>query len=182
LPQSTVEDWANTGTGFQGKIDHHGPGKPFKDGYMNKMPATAAAQQTTEQQGEKVSWTLRSKAPRKVSELVWSLPAAAWTCHMHCKYFVLSCSSFRWCVVCAIVVSKQPAVLLSCPQLLALGADVTLFYPALLIAPLSCPLLVLMYATDIIMQGSADIGGEAVERVVGHNFTGDEALPPPPPA
>jgi hypothetical protein len=58
LLQSTVEDWANTGTtGFQGKIDHHGAGKPFKDGFVNKMPATAAAQQSSEQQGEKVSWT-----------------------------------------------------------------------------------------------------------------------------
>jgi hypothetical protein len=37
--------------------------------------------------------------------------------------------------------------------------------------------LVLLYATVVIVQGSSYLG-EAVERVVGHNFTGDETEPP----
>jgi hypothetical protein len=45
-----MDDWQNTGTtGFQGKISHHGPGKPFKDGFVNKAGVAAAAAQEAEQ-------------------------------------------------------------------------------------------------------------------------------------
>lgn len=40
----TSKDWQSTGnTGYQGKVSHHGPGKPFKDGYVNKQGVAAAA-------------------------------------------------------------------------------------------------------------------------------------------
>lgn len=47
-PNDTVKDWSGTGSGFSGKISHHGAGRPFKDGYqaggVKKLePAEAAA-------------------------------------------------------------------------------------------------------------------------------------------
>jgi len=45
-PETTVDSWEGTGTtGFQGKISHHGRGKPFKDGFVNKKAVSAAAEQ-----------------------------------------------------------------------------------------------------------------------------------------
>lgn len=55
LPQSTVKDWDGTGNGFQGKISHHGAGRPFKDGYMNKMDASSPDPVASAQQGNDVS-------------------------------------------------------------------------------------------------------------------------------
>lgn len=43
--QTTVDSWEGTGTGFSGKISHHGRGKPFKDGFVNKKAVSAAAEQ-----------------------------------------------------------------------------------------------------------------------------------------
>jgi hypothetical protein len=65
-----MDDWQNTGTtGFQGKISHHGPGKPFKDGFVNKAGVAAAAAQEAEQ-AEQVRCFRSSRLPRCVSSLL----------------------------------------------------------------------------------------------------------------
>jgi hypothetical protein len=49
--QTNREEWQTTGTtGFQGNISHHGAGKPFKDGFVNKAGVAAAAKADAEQE------------------------------------------------------------------------------------------------------------------------------------
>jgi hypothetical protein len=52
-PETNREDWQTTGTtGFQGNISHHGAGKPFKDGFVNKAGVAAAAKADAEQEDQ----------------------------------------------------------------------------------------------------------------------------------
>lgn len=51
-PQSTMseDDWQSAGsTGFQGKISHHGAGRPFKDQWIGQRMAPGAGKEQAEQ-------------------------------------------------------------------------------------------------------------------------------------
>lgn len=47
-----MDSWEGTGSGFKGKISHHGRGKPFKDGFVNKKAASAEQATSEEQEQE----------------------------------------------------------------------------------------------------------------------------------
>lgn len=66
--QTNREEWQTTGTtGFQGNISHHGAGKPFKDGFVNKAGVAAAAKADAEQEVSNRSVDV----PILVSEHAW---------------------------------------------------------------------------------------------------------------
>lgn len=64
------EDWTGTGSNFKGKISHS-PRRPFKDGFINKLPKTEAGQQQVQaqqaqQEGEGALGYLNEAAERVV--------------------------------------------------------------------------------------------------------------------
>jgi hypothetical protein len=69
-PQAPNGNWAGTGSGFTGRIDHHGKGRPFKDGFSAAAAATKeattdavdAASDVAEGRGNEVGWGSR-RAP-----------------------------------------------------------------------------------------------------------------------